>query len=180
MYNYKIWRDTKTVNAISVGGLSGNLKLAKITFKFLLNLDFDQKQEAGLDEEEAEIKEKLGFKLKKSITRKSKETIKKNIEKLARKEKRKSKVLSTTDSLPIDLLYNPQKYAEDVFKKIKEVKGADFEYKLLGMRIIGRLIGRHKLQIPSFYTFVMNYIKAANHDISDIMVSVAESVHDQV
>ena len=59
-----------------------------------------------------------------------------------RKEKRKNKVKFSTDFLPIDLIYDPTAFAEKLFNKLRKSNDR-YEVKLLLLRLISRMIGRH-------------------------------------
>ena len=47
-----------------------------------------------------------------------------------------------TDFLPIDTLYDPQNYADRLFAKLRK-SNDKYEVKLLMLRLVSRLIGRH-------------------------------------
>ena len=83
-------------------------------------------------------------------TKKSKRTAAKAVKNVQRRERRRSKVTFATDFLPIDQLRDPHDFAERLFAKAR--KSTDkFEFKLLLLKLISRLIGRHLLQVPAFY-----------------------------
>ena len=63
-----------------------------------------------------------------------------------RKEKRRNRVKVQTDFLPIDLIYDPQTFTEKLFLKLRK-SNDKYDLKLLMMRMISRMIGRHKLVI---------------------------------
>jgi protein SDA1 len=55
LYKRRIWTDNKTVNAISTGCLSKNAKMVIAACKFMLEIDFDEKE---LDEDESDQENK--------------------------------------------------------------------------------------------------------------------------
>ena len=57
----------------------------------------------------------------------------------------------------IDLLYDPQSYAEKVFGVLKK-STERFEVRLMMMNFVSRLIGHHKLLLDNFYPFFINYM----------------------
>lgn len=67
-----------------------------------------------------------------------------------RREQRKSKVKISTDFMPIDMIYDPQAFTEKLFFKLRK-SNDKYEVKLLMMRLISRMIGRHKLQLFQYY-----------------------------
>jgi len=78
------------------------------------------------------------------LTSNRKNKIDKAVKKYQRKEKRKSKIQVKTDFLPIDLIHDPQNFSERLFAKLRK-SNDKYEVKLLMMRLISRLIGRHQL-----------------------------------
>jgi protein SDA1 len=53
--------------------------------------------------------------------------------------------------------------------------------KLFMMRLISRLIGRHRLVILSFYPHILRYLNSGNKEYAaEIMAMVVESCHDMV
>jgi protein SDA1 len=64
------------------------------------------------------------------------------IRQFKRREERKKKVKYSTDFLPIDLIHDPQNFCEKLFNKLRKSNDR-YEVKLLMMRLISRMIGRH-------------------------------------
>ena len=48
------------------------------------------------------------------------------------------------------------------------------------MHVLSRMIGRHKLIIISFYSFIQKYINPHQKEIHKILSYLAESVHDLI
>ena len=61
--------------------------------------------------------------------------------------------------MPIDTLYDPQNYADRLFAKLKK-SNDKYEVKLLMLRLVSRLIGRHNLIIVQFYPFILRYLNS--------------------
>ena len=72
--------------------------------------------------------------------------IEKAIKQIKRKEMRKSLVIFSTDFLPIDLINDPQGFAEKLLANLKK-SSERYEVKLFMLRLISRMIGRHKIQL---------------------------------
>lgn len=181
LYKRHIWNDEKTVNIIAEGGcLNANPKVVTIACQFFLSTDLDiySEDEESSDEEDAKllIKHHKGSKM----TKGKKETMIKVVKKQQRKEKRKNKVRIQTDFMPIDLLNDPQMFCEKLFSKLR--KSTDlYIVKLFMMRLISRLIGRHRLVLLSYYPHILRYLISGNKEYGpEIMAMVVESCHDQV
>ncbi len=85
-----------------------------------------------------------------------------------------------TDFLPIDTLYDPQACAEKLFGKLKK-SNDKYDVKLLMLRLVSRLIGRHNLMILQFYPFVLRYLNSHDKEkIGEIFAMIIESCHDLV
>lgn len=98
---------------------------------------------------------------------------------LERKGRRKSRVQYVVDFMPIDLLHDPAGLADKLFSKLKKASD-NFETRIAIMRLVGRLIGRHFLAIPSFYTYVGGkYLNPKQKELSQILALLAEACHDQ-
>ena len=94
--------------------------------------------------------------------------------------KRKNKIKFSTDFLPIDLIYDPQAFAEKVFNKLRK-STERYEVKLLMMRLISRMIGRHQLFIQPFYPHILRYLQSHEKDkIGEIFAMIIESCHELV
>lgn len=61
-----------------------------------------------------------------------------------RKKARKGLVKFNTDFLPIDTIYDGQAFVERLFSKLKK-SNDKYEVKLYMLRLISRMIGRHKI-----------------------------------
>lgn len=113
------------------------------------------------------------------MTWKKKKNLKKALKMLERKEKWRSKVTYTYDFLPIDVIRNPQDFGDWLFRRLKQ-SNERFEVKLAIMKLIARIIGRHKLLIFPFYTVVIKHINPHQKLVPEILAMIAESIHDLV
>lgn len=149
LYKRKIWNDDKTVNVIADGGcLHENPKVIAAAVKFFLVLEYDWDQsDDGERTSDEEMDQKMiqgKYKGTKKMTKNRTAQVEKVIKQHKRKEKRKNKVQSSTDFLPIDLIFDPQSFTEKLFGKLRK-STERYEVKLLQMKLISRMIGRHQL-----------------------------------
>jgi protein SDA1 len=147
LYKRKIWNDDKTVNVIAEGCLHDNPKIVAAAAKFFLVLDYDWDTDSDDEEDESSDEENKKLLMKKykgtkKMTKKRMTQVEKTLKQHKRKEKRKGKVKYSTDFLPIDLIHDPQNFAEKLFNKLRKSNDR-YEVKLLMMRLISRMIGRH-------------------------------------
>lgn len=182
LYKRKIWNDEKTVNVIAEATLNSNPKITAAACKFFLILDYDfeSDNEDSSDDEGGDkialLKQRKGSKMTKNREQKLDKAIKQE----KRKQKRKNAVHVNTDFLPIDTINDPQSFVEKLFSKLKKSNDR-YEVKLLMLRLISRMIGRHKIQLLQFYPNLMRYLNQHNKDkISEIFAMIIESCHDLV
>ena len=85
-----------------------------------------------------------------------------------------------TDFLPIDTLYDPQNFADCLFSKLKK-SNDKYEVKLLMLRLLSRLIGRHNLIILQFYPYILRYLNSHSKDkVGEIFAMIIEACHELV
>lgn len=124
LYKRKIWNDDKTVNVIAEGCLHSNPKIIAAACKFFLVLDYNWESDSeGADSSDEENEQKIilgKYKGTKKMTKKRIGKVEKVIKQHKRKEKRKNKVKYSTDFLPIDLIFDPQEFAEKLFNKLRK------------------------------------------------------------
>ena len=79
--------------------------------------------------------------------------------KTIKKEKKKSK--RKTHGIPhfsaLNLIYDPQDFAEKLFKLV-ETTNEGFEIKVAILDLIARLIGIHSLFLLNFHTFLIRFL----------------------
>ena len=116
-----------------------------------------------------------------SVFKKQKEQkLERAIDQEKRKQKRKNLVKFSTDFLPIDLVHDPQAFVEKLFSKLKK-SNDKYEVKLFMLRLVSRMIGRHKIQLLQFYPNLLRYLTSHNKDrIGEILAMVIESCHELI
>jgi protein SDA1 len=104
----------------------------------------------------------------------------KAIKQVKRKVMRKQLVHMNTDFLPIDTIYDPHTFVDKLFSKLKK-SNDKYEVKLYMLRLISRMIGRHKIQLLQFYPNLLRYLNSHNKDkISEIFAMIIESCHNLI
>ena len=125
--------------------MHSNPKICSAACRFFLVLDYEMEH---TDEEYSSDQEEAISMLKKQkqskLTKDKKKYLERAIKTQKRKARRKNRVQVRTDFLPIDTLYDPLSYVEKLFAKLKK-SNDKYEVKLLMLRLVSRLIGRHRL-----------------------------------
>ena len=80
----------------------------------------------------------------------------------------------------IQLLHDPQRIADQLFKKLRQSGGLRFEVKVLLMNLVSRLIGCHRLLLLSFYSFMQKYITSHQKDVTQILAYLIQACHELV
>ncbi|VDO43686.1 unnamed protein product [Onchocerca flexuosa] len=82
--------------------------------------------------------------------------------------------------LAIRYIYDPQTFAERLFGLLESRKNEKFETRLLCMALCARMIGIHKLQILSFYSYMHRFLQPKQREITRILLYVAQACHELV
>ena len=59
-------------------------------------------------------------------------------------------------------------------------QSGNFNHKLIILRLLGRILGRHKLIINNYFNSLIPLIKSEQKDLNIILASIIEATHDQV
>lgn len=122
----------------------------------VLDYVYESDDDDSSDEEDKKLL--LGrYKGTKKLTKNRQSKLDRAIKQHKRKEKRRNKVKTYTDFLPIDLINDSQSFVEKLFNKLRKSNDR-YEVKLLMMRLISRMIGRHQLMLLQFYPHVLRYL----------------------
>eukprot|EP00831_Metopus_contortus_P074766 TRINITY_DN6831_c0_g1_i2.p1 TRINITY_DN6831_c0_g1~~TRINITY_DN6831_c0_g1_i2.p1 ORF type:complete len:421 (-),score=77.06 TRINITY_DN6831_c0_g1_i2:89-1351(-) len=185
LYRKHVWTDEKTVNGISAGCLSKNPKMVVAACRFMMDVDLtaqdlDEEEEEDKEEKKSEIMRQLGSKLPK----KKKGELRKILKLMDRKQKRKSKNIFQTQFFPIDLIYDPQGFTEKLFAKLPKTKAKKKELKtearVTVLNLVAKMIGRHKLDIPEFFSYANQLLKQQQKDLPRLLASIAEACHEDL
>ena len=183
LYQKRIWNDSRTINMMA--NIAVNIKDIKISSaacQFFLSEYNKDKTESSDEEDLEELKNKyklLGKGYYKK-TKKRKEKLKQLMKSIEKKEERNKKIKITTDFMPIDQLNDPMTFAEKLFHLLTSFQSGNFQHKLIVLRLLGRILGRHKLLLRNFFNSMIPLIKNDQKDLSVILASLIEAAHDQV
>jgi protein SDA1 len=195
LYHRNVWRDTKTVNAISKGIFSRSSKVVTATLRFFLGERVggrsgddsdsdDDGRRSVLQRDRARLISDAnhmlhnGSKNTKSKKRRREKALK-HAEKLGNKADTENDPNFKVNWPALELLYDPQNFAERAFGALRG-SNERFEVRLMLMNLISRLIGLHKLDLPNFYPFLQRYLRPRQDHITYILVSLAQAVHENV
>ena len=183
LYQKKIWNDSRTINMLAnIAVNAKDIKISSAACKFFLS-EYDTEQGDSSDEEDLEElknKYKLLGKGYSQKTKKRKAKLKQLMKSIERKEERNKKIKTNTNFLPIDQLNDPYSFAEKLFHLMSSFQSGNFGHKLIILRLLGRILGRHRLIINNFFNSMIPLIKAEQKDLNIILASIIEATHDQI
>merc|ERR1711976_593452 len=97
------------------------------------------------------------------------------------KKKRKNMKVGAADGnfAALHLVYDPQDFAEKLFKTMQRSK-EKFDMKLLFIDLIARLIGIHELFLLNFYSYCERWLNPHQRNVTKVLVSLALASHELV
>lgn len=165
LYHKKLWNDERTVNVIATACSFDDSTILTAALKFFLGTN------SGVEDEEEIQKNVTNAKrifakdvVDKYKTSKSKKTSKKEakykkaLKKFHKSEKDLEEHQEIESKNAIELLNDPQQFAEKLFGRLKNTNER-FEVRIMIMDVISRCIAQHKLIILNFYPYFQKYLE---------------------
>ena len=183
LYQKRIWNDSRTINMMAnIAVNAKDIKISSAACQFFLSKYNVEKADSSDEEDLEELKNKYkllgkGYAQK---TKKRKEKLKQLMKSIEKKEERNRKIKSISDFMPIDQLNDPLTFAEKLFHIINSFQSGNFQHKLIVLRLLGRILGRHRLILNNFFNSMIPLIRNDQKDLSVILASIIEATHDQV
>ncbi|ODN98997.1 hypothetical protein I350_07149 [Cryptococcus amylolentus CBS 6273] len=179
-----IWKDAKTVSIVALATFHPNTKVQSAAMHFFLgseNEDEDDSDDepdvadARRDVRKMEHRAQVGHKNRKKVTQL--EGLKKEENRI---RKKKVDMAGVTPNFPaLELLHDPQTFGEKLYDNLhKHDKIYSLDHKILIMQLLSRVMGSHKLCILGFYSYIIKYLTYHQLQVTLILVSLAQSVHD--
>ena len=179
LYMTRVWCTVKSANLIASKIVSGDEKTSMMVARFLIASTEAVIKEEADDEEDndnfAEIKKQ--YSLKNKFSKKKIEKLERQMKNIKKKEERMEKLVTNSNVYPIDLLYNPSSFVDQLYGKLMKDKNMKFLLKQEIMCLLGRLIGRNKLIYPNYYNYVFRFVKPELKTPERLFAFIAESVH---
>uniref|UniRef100_A0A0N4V820 Protein SDA1 n=1 Tax=Enterobius vermicularis TaxID=51028 RepID=A0A0N4V820_ENTVE len=189
-FRKNILRDAKSANAISECCFHKLSRLQVAALRFFLG---STKDEEGLEddsESEEDNEKKEDQKTLKEVVlsyRAAKKTRKKikmfeKAKKLISKEKNSKKEGRSKDCnlYAIQSLYDPQTFCDRLFALLTCNKNERFDLRLLRIALCARVIGIHKLQTLSFYSYLHRYFQPKQREVTRLLLYAAQACHELV
>lgn len=178
LYFKGYWRDAFTVNMIAAACFNEAYKLRLAAGYFLLSTTKPPEPDSDEEEEDPfQLRDKKG---KTRLTKAKLESLAKRRKRLLKKQERKLQAQGEgLRVLPIDQIYNPQKFIERMFTRLHG-KEERFSVKLVFMGVLSRMMRRHRLTLPAYFSYLNKYIQPSQKELLKVLLALAEAVHPLV
>ncbi|KAJ3087629.1 Protein SDA1 [Quaeritorhiza haematococci] len=186
LYKKNVWNDAKTVNAIAEACLSPMPKIVAIAVHFFLGSSEREEEKDSDDESAPDI---TGLKHMMHINKKTKSRktqMEKALANMKKKERRKNRDSQAMFSA-LQLLNDPQSFAEKLFSRLRSSASSGshnlslrMEMRLKILNLVTRLVGTHKLLLLGLYDYLIPYLKPSQRDVTCILAYAAQASHDLV
>mmetsp|Transcript_31022 Transcript_31022/g.52245 ORF Transcript_31022/g.52245 Transcript_31022/m.52245 type:complete len:750 (+) Transcript_31022:164-2413(+) len=189
LHRKRVWDDARTVNIIANGCFSKDTKTLVAALQFFLStkpIDEDDTLDGEEPEEDTSSKDymKKQSKLYKTLssghakkTKKRQKVMERVLATINREKKRDDKLRPNFPA--IDLLNDPQAFAEKVFGCLKR-STERFEIRIMMMNLISRMIVTHQLQLDNFYPWMQRYLQPHQKEVTHIMAIIAQACHELI
>ncbi|KAJ1021873.1 hypothetical protein NDA16_003635 [Ustilago loliicola] len=191
LWKKQIWTDSKTVSLLALACFHPHPRVQSSAVRFFLgdlHSAEDDAEESDSDDEGPNVDAMLHARKVKKKTRSGDRKMREAA--ALSKKKRKAKAENALDGNGKDtgnfaalyLLNDPQNFGEKLFDNLSRgdrEKRHTIEIKIRLMQLLSRVMGAHKLCVLSFYSYVVKYLAPHQQHITHILVSLAQSVHDQ-
>uniref|UniRef100_A0A914BXX8 Protein SDA1 n=1 Tax=Acrobeloides nanus TaxID=290746 RepID=A0A914BXX8_9BILA len=184
------WKEAKTANSIAECVFHDVLRIQLTSIRFFLG---SLKQEEGFDGSDSEDEEANKEENSKTVrevmhafkhakkTRKKAKTLEKTKRAISKESKSKKESQSKFCNLEaMQMLYDPQTFADRLFGCLQSKKNEKFIVRLLRMALCARIIGIHKLQTLGFYSYLHRYLQPKQQEVTRILLYAAHACHDLV
>ena len=190
MWRRHIWTDARTVALLALACTHPHPKVQASAIRFFLGdlhaaetgaVDSDEDDDNNVDVGRMKHQHRVGRKSR------SGERRIRQAKSQARKRQKESESASldkedqdTSNMAALHLLHDPQSFAERLFENLSRGdKRHSLEIKIRLMQLISRVIGTHRLCVLPLYSYLARYLLPHQLHITLILVSLAQSVHDQ-
>eukprot|EP00242_Pyramimonas_sp_CCMP2087_P017803 CAMPEP_0198213366 /NCGR_PEP_ID=MMETSP1445-20131203/28822_1 /TAXON_ID=36898 /ORGANISM="Pyramimonas sp., Strain CCMP2087" /LENGTH=521 /DNA_ID=CAMNT_0043887993 /DNA_START=119 /DNA_END=1681 /DNA_ORIENTATION=- len=202
LYRRKVWVDQRSVNVIASACFHKSNSVMIASLKFFLGQDEKELNADGESDDDgddnkvdrqAQINNAAAVSIKKEDVYRAyakgvAASKKKKQAKLKRTLKKAKRDLSVARSegdkqavfAALQLLNDPQGFAEKLFARVQGSSTHRFETKLLILSVVSRVIGTHNLLVLHFYPFIQKYLQPSQREATKLLAIAVQACHDQV
>ncbi|KAK4685706.1 protein SDA1, partial [Tremellales sp. Uapishka_1] len=182
-----VWNDAKSVSIPALAAFHPNTKVQSAALHFFLGSETDADKEDSDEDEESGIRagrrdvRKIEHRLQVGRHgRKGEKMLEKAKKDFNTKRSNKQAGLGAKPNFPaLELLHDPQTFGERLYDMLHRYdKQYSLDHKILIMQLLSRVMGSHKLCVLGFYSYIIKYLTYHQLQVTLILVSLAQSVHD--
>jgi len=186
LWRKNVWRgDKMTVKVVARACFHPDTKVQSAAMHFFLvtpdtaaDLDSDDDEDEGPDIQTVKHRQEINKKRKSTDRRAKREIRAANVK---RRQKEQDKKEPPSNFSALQQLDDAYSFGERLYEQlVRYDKAYTLEHKVLMMQLLGRVCGAFKLTIPAFYSYVLRYLTHHQLQITQILVALAQSVHDQI
>ena len=179
MWQKHVWQgDGRAVEICKDAALSLELKVMLAGIYFFLGVDNGEEESS---EDEGPDLRKLQHQAGINKTSKNRRQQVLRAMKADKKKRRGGDTKENVNFPAIQLLHDPQGFAEKLFSQhLTSKRPLSFEYRLLALSLLSRLIAAHKLTLLSLYSHVLKWVSPHQRDVTKVLASLAGAVHEFV
>ncbi|WVN86443.1 uncharacterized protein L203_101607 [Cryptococcus depauperatus CBS 7841] len=179
-----VWTDAKSVSIVSLATFHPNTKVQSAALHFFLGSENEDEENSDDEDEVGNARrdvKKMEHRLEVGKGKRKKEKQLRQLKHDAsKKRKKRAAGLGVTPNFPaLELLQDPQTFGEKLYDNLhKHDKIYSLDHKVLIMQLLSRVMGTHKLCVLGFYSYIIKYLTYHQLQVTLILVSLAQSVHD--
>ncbi|RNA26571.1 SDA1 -like protein [Brachionus plicatilis] len=178
LYKKQIWNEAKTVNVISQCCFTKITKVLALALQFFAGKDVEKESESESESEDEKTTQQVMLSLRVGKKTKSrKKRTDRALKSINKDKKKKKKGNDIPHFSALNLIYDPQDFAEKLFKLV-DTTNEGFEIKISILDLISRLIGIHQLFLNNFHHFLIRFLNPHQREVTKILWFSAISSHD--
>ncbi|KAK9834281.1 hypothetical protein WJX81_003203 [Elliptochloris bilobata] len=188
LWRRQVWRDARTVNVIASAAFNESSRVALAAVKFFLGQD--EAPGAGSDDEDDDPEERVAGPSKAELyaahkkgtasSKKKKQAKLKRVMHTVKKQARRERAVGAEGFAAIQLLHDPQTFAEKLFARLQRSGGERFEARLAMAALVSRVVGVHRLLLVNFYPFLQRYLQPHQRDVTQLLAALVQACHEMV
>lgn len=180
LWKKNILNDADSVDVLRQACLHPNPKVMTGAVHFFLGSDKDDERDSSDEEEPPDVR-KLQHQATINKKSKSRDRMIAKARVRARKMEKSKHTVSPLNFSALQLLHNPQAFAEQLFSNLTKFDRLyTLDHKLLLSNLISRLMGLHKLDLLSFHSHLIRYLSPHQKSVTQFLAYSANCVHDLV
>lgn len=111
---------------------------------------------------------------------KKQKKLKRQIASIRRAERREEGNNGEARFAAMQLINDPQAFAEHLFNRLQNGTALKFETKMLLIQVLSRVVGLHRLHLLHLYPFLQRYVQPNQREVTRLLAAAATACHELV